>query len=161
MTTTKLQTYHWKYPKSKSGRSSPSNRLTRVQWWQSPFRGSMNGHAVDGKNPPFRMPKCWWYCWWFRNPANQSIGSLSHYLQGFIHTRWLFGISSINSTTSIKTFWGIPSGAGYFPWATGIKKKLTPFLVELWDPTYGPSCWKSHQHSFNWIYHHPKGTTFV
>ena len=37
-----------------------------------------------------------------------SIGSSSHYLQGFIHPRWLFGISSINSTTSIKTFWGSP-----------------------------------------------------
>ena len=24
------------------------------------------------------------------------IGSLSHYLQGFIHSRWLFGISAIN-----------------------------------------------------------------
>ena len=23
-----------------------------------------------------------------RNPANQLIGSLSHYLQGFIHSRW-------------------------------------------------------------------------
>ena len=28
---------------------------------------------------------------------HQLIGSLSHYLQGFIHPRWLFGISSINS----------------------------------------------------------------
>ena len=31
------------------------------------------------------------YCWWFRNPANQLIGSLSHYLHGFIHPRWLAG----------------------------------------------------------------------
>ena len=30
------------------------------------------------------------------------IGSLSDYLQGFIHPRWLFGISSINSRTSIS-----------------------------------------------------------
>ena len=28
---------------------------------------------------------------------HQLIGSLSHYLQGFIHPRWLFGISAINS----------------------------------------------------------------
>ena len=28
---------------------------------------------------------------------HQLIGSLVHYLQGFIHPRWLFGISSINS----------------------------------------------------------------
>ena len=39
----------------------------------------------------------WWYCWWFRTPAPVEVGSLSHYLQGFIHPWWLFGISSINS----------------------------------------------------------------
>ena len=33
-----------------------------------------------------------------RNPAPVEVGSLSHYLQGFIHPMWLFGISSINST---------------------------------------------------------------
>ena len=32
-----------------------------------------------------------------RNPAPVEVGTLSHYLQGFIHPRWLFGISSINS----------------------------------------------------------------
>ena len=37
-------------------------------------------HTVDGKNP-----------------ALVEVGSLSHYLQGFMHPRWLFGISSINS----------------------------------------------------------------
>ena len=33
-----------------------------------------------------------------RNPANSpvEVGSLSHYLQGFIHPTWLFGISSIS-----------------------------------------------------------------
>ena len=31
---------------------------------------------------------------------HQLIGSLSHYLQGFIHPRWLFGISAINSTST-------------------------------------------------------------
>ena len=38
------------------------------------------GHSVDGKNP-----------------APVEVGSLSHYLQGFIHVRWC-RISSINST---------------------------------------------------------------
>ena len=41
-----------------------------------------------------------WYFWWFRNPANQFIGSLSHYLQGFIHPRWLFGISEPSRVSS-------------------------------------------------------------
>ena len=26
-----------------------------------------------------------------------EVGSFSHYLQGFIYSRWLFGISSVNS----------------------------------------------------------------
>ena len=30
-----------------------------------------------------------------RNPAPVEVGSLSNYLQGFLHPRWLFGISSI------------------------------------------------------------------
>ena len=40
------------------------------------------------------------YCWWFkirRSPV--EVGSLSHDFQGFVNARWLFGISSINSTT--------------------------------------------------------------
>ena len=38
---------------------------------------------------------------WFRNPVNSpvEVGPLYHYLRGFIHSRWLFGISSINSTS--------------------------------------------------------------
>ena len=32
-----------------------------------------------------------------RNCAPVEVGSFSHYSQGFIHPRWLFGISSINS----------------------------------------------------------------
>ena len=31
------------------------------------------------------------YCWWFRNPVPVEVGSLSHYLQGFIRPRWLAG----------------------------------------------------------------------
>ena len=30
-------------------------------------------------------------------PVEVGKGTLSNYLQGFIHPRWLFGISSINS----------------------------------------------------------------
>ena len=49
-----------------------------------------------------------------RNPSNQLIGvySLFHYLQGFVHPRWLFGISAINSRDDSEsspkitpTFW--------------------------------------------------------
>ena len=43
-----------------------------------------------------------WYCWWFRNPVNSpvEVDSLSHYLQGFIHPRWLFGISEPSTVSS-------------------------------------------------------------
>ena len=34
---------------------------------------------------------------------HQLIGSLSHYLQGSVHPRWLFGISAINSMILIPT----------------------------------------------------------
>ena len=36
--------------------------------------------------------------------VHQLIDSLSHYLQGFIHPRWLFGISSINSRKLTEAF---------------------------------------------------------
>ena len=40
------------------------------------------------------------YCWWFRNPEQVEVGSLSHYLlRFFFDPKWLFGISSINSTS--------------------------------------------------------------
>ena len=32
-----------------------------------------------------------------RNPAPVEVGSLSHYLQAFMHPRWLFWISSIKT----------------------------------------------------------------
>ena len=37
---------------------------------------------VGGVNP---IGICCWYCWWFRNPANQLIWQIFHYLPGFIH----------------------------------------------------------------------------
>ena len=34
-----------------------------------------------------------------KNPATVEVGSKkSHYLQGFVYPRWLFGISSVNSS---------------------------------------------------------------
>ena len=39
------------------------------------------------------------YCWWLKSGVHQLIGSISHYLQGFIHSRWC-RISSINSITN-------------------------------------------------------------
>ena len=47
------------------------------------FKAAMNANTVDGLEIR-------------RSPV--EVGSLSHYLQGFIHPRWLFGIPSINSS---------------------------------------------------------------
>ena len=35
---------------------------------------------------------------------HQFIGRLSHYFEGFIHPRWLFGISAINSSSFMCIF---------------------------------------------------------
>ena len=53
-------------------------------------------HTVDGRNPP---------------PVEGGSLShyLSHYLQGFIHPRWLFGISSVNSSSPPKKIITNPS----------------------------------------------------
>ena len=51
--------------------------------------------AHRGRRRPARVISCWWK----KSGVHQvEVGSLSHYLQGFIHPRWLFGISSIKST---------------------------------------------------------------
>ena len=74
-------------------------RFWRVEWatwsrfiwcWLSDFFGFQYGVITV----------ILWHRW---NPANQLIGSISHYLEGFIHHRWR-RISSINSSffTRIK-----------------------------------------------------------
>ena len=48
------------------------------------------------------------YRGWFRNPANSpvEVGSLSRYLRGFIHPKWLFRISEPSKETNS----GLPFG---------------------------------------------------
>ena len=60
------------------------------------WRASRNCEAHRWRGWRFFGLPC---CCWLRNPANSpvEVGSLSHYLQGFIHLRWLFVTSSINS----------------------------------------------------------------
>ena len=36
-----------------------------------------------------------------RNPAPVEVGSLSHYLQVFLHPRWLFGISEPSTVETL------------------------------------------------------------
>ena len=51
-----------------------SSHHIMFMWIKSAFFKHTILHTVDG-----------------RNPANQLIGRLSHYLRGFIHSRWLAG----------------------------------------------------------------------
>ena len=47
-----------------------------------------------------------WYCWWFRNLANQlRLVIFSHYLRGFWdHPRWLFGISEPSAVWNTEIY---------------------------------------------------------
>ena len=49
------------------------------------------------------------YCWWFRNPAADEVGSLSHYSRGFIHARWLFGISELSTVCFLIVLKDMPA----------------------------------------------------
>ena len=71
------RTYHW----TSSQRKPIGQILDQLEW----SKHSDSWDTVDGQNP---------------KPV--EVGSLSHYLQGFIHTRRLFGISSINSMCHIN-----------------------------------------------------------
>ena len=65
----------------------------------------------------------------------QLIGSLSHYLQGFIHPRWLFGISAINSSTQITAaiyFTGVENSPLMVSWLKqGKSSQMHKELVDL------------------------------
>ena len=77
-----------------------------------------------------------------RNPAPVEVGSLSHYLQGFIHPRWC-RISSINSMESLKmkkSWWWVLLERGttevYKPFKEGKNWQLVSnmfvILPEIW-----------------------------
>ena len=78
------------------------------------------------------------FCWWFRNPPPVEAGSLSHYLQGFMHLNWLFGISSISSATAIVLFIRKPLWIWWFknnPFELG-KILLESHHFHVKPPTY-------------------------
>ena len=73
---------------------------------------------------------------WFRNMAHAvdgleirgspvEVGSLSHYLQGFIHPRWVFGISE----PSTVCFW--PSEIPKFEDAKPILEKFSLLYIRF------------------------------
>ena len=65
-------------------------RLANWLWRLGPISKDINCHMesfVDG-----------------RNPAPVEVGTLSRYLQGFIDSRWLFGISEPSTVSFIRKF---------------------------------------------------------
>ena len=62
---------------------------------------------------------------------HQLIGSLSHHLQGFTDPRWLFGISSINSSSKAPTLLRI--NTHLFSLAPPTKKTYGSLYEELID----------------------------
>ncbi len=75
--------------------------LSKQKTWRTPVLYSGESPAslffFFGWNHTYGLMGPW-------NPVNSpvEVGSLSHYLQGFIHHGWLFGISAINSSTGFN-----------------------------------------------------------
>ena len=56
------------------------------------------------------------YCWWKKTSKPIQVGSLSHYFQGFVHPRWLFGISE---PSTISWWWWCWLGVGRSAFVSG------------------------------------------
>ena len=92
----------------------PRNRLWAPQVLQSSgVRRSPNPPVAEVKKRPrgFKIGCLLYhsYCWWFRNPAADEVGSLSHYPPGFIHARWLFGISDLSTVCFLIVLKDMPA----------------------------------------------------
>ncbi len=73
----------------------------------------------------FLSKKQYPYCWW-KKSCTSLIWKIAHYLQGFIHVRWLFGISAINNIIlptisdlqthpGVYTYPSLPPSIVFFP----------------------------------------------
>ena len=85
------------------GESYRSFPCCKTKAWRlkTPFWASENGRSNCVSTDFFQTPFGVFGGYFDGNPAPVEVGSLSHYLQGFIHARWLFGISSINSMLKV------------------------------------------------------------
>ena len=74
---------------------------------------------------------------------HQLIGSLSHYLQGFIHPRWLFGISVHQQYERWYSAEGSRVSDFQKPPVHGKSKKISPPSLESNLPVFRLSLWKT------------------
>ena len=89
------------------------------------------------------LKKGWleYHSWWLKSGIHQLIWSIYHYLQGFIHPRWLFGISSINSSFP---FLGWPVCRGYVLLVSGIRELINRSTQRTTAPMrlkHTRACW--------------------
>ena len=85
------------HPFGSVGGDIPSQVLVGWTWEATKIQGSNKGcTSRDGKFSWNTTNLKWWYCWWPKSGQPVEVGSLSHYLQGFVHPRWC-RISAINS----------------------------------------------------------------
>ena len=68
---------------------------------------------------------------------DQLIGSLSNYLPGFLHTRWLFGISSINGMSPGAFKKGRCSSTKWCPYKTCHNEKNITKLIQTYTAVAG------------------------
>ena len=75
-------------------------------------------HGCYGDEKP--VDELIWYCWWKKSCTGWLIvyPCLSQYLQGLLHSRWLFGIPSINSSNKFTcdNLWHTPLITQDFFW---------------------------------------------
>ena len=73
-----------------------------ANWW-----GASSNSKWHLRSYGSRLKGCWWHVWF------HSISIRPIILQGFIHLRWLFGISSINSIPffpkNLPNLWQVPT----------------------------------------------------
>ena len=72
----------------------------------------------------------------FRNLAPVEVGSLSHYLQGFIHSRWLLGIVFHQQYHDFRVFpVFFPCGNLRFQTPKNHRMNLSPVEAQVETPT--------------------------
>ena len=129
-------------PSSRPGRSGNSSSTVASS---NISKGGGSGATSGG---------LWWlpwvyylYCWWFRNPAFTSWGSLWHYLRGFDTSQgrcWGFlpstvgsgGFSSHPTNKFQKTYYDAVAGSfiGYDGYADCIGSESLQWPSESWFP---------------------------
>ena len=104
--------------------------------WNICWLIKLDHEIPQGSGEDFLLKRIWssttkWYCWW-KKSCTRWICRLSHYLQGFVHPRWLAGFLSPTVTfepcrNSIQNIWMAGKG-----WSKGWSKMYLPTSQASW-----------------------------